>query len=298
MGMELQRLQAEFDQFRCDATLSQPHNLAGRAKALAFAAYMRQLARARRNQPELVAFAQTVARQANQWRELDQAVISEVRRNICTGNWRGDALRQVLDRYTAYRATAPGQPHFDYDGLDLLLRGVFEPEPIPDETQPRGPEMVHLERTPARAILELIDRVQPTPGDIFYDLGAGLGMVVFLVQLLTGMAAKGVEIEPAYCAYAQRQVQSLGLSAVAMIQGDASLVDLGDGTIFFLFTPFTGGLFQRVLDRLHAVAQHHPITLGAYGACARRMAQQPWLLPQDDHADHEYKVAIFRSQVG
>jgi hypothetical protein len=294
--MMLSTLQAEFDQFRQDARLAQPHNLAGRAQAQAFATYVRQLARARRNQPELVAFANEVADQAAHWQALDQAVIGAARHQICTGHWRGATLRQALNEYTGYRAAFPGQPHFDYDGLDLLLRGVFEPEPIPAETQPTDPERVHLERTPARAILELIDRVQPASDDIFYDLGAGLGMVVLLVHLLTGVRARGIEIEPAYCAYAQQQAHALDLSAVAFLQADAGVVDLSDGTIFFLFTPFTGRLLQRVLARLQAVAHHHPITLGAYGSCARSIAQQSWLLPQDDHADHEYKVAIFRSQ--
>ena len=43
--------------------------------------------------------------------------------------------------------------------------------------------------TPARVILELVDRARPRPDQLFIDIGSGLGLVPLLVHLLTGVRA-------------------------------------------------------------------------------------------------------------
>lgn len=216
---------------------------------------------------------------------------------IAAGEHRGLTLRRTLDNYTSYRPGVPAQAHFAEDSLDYLLRGVLTPAPHPPETQPRNLDMVHLELSPARVALEFIDRVEPKRDDIFYDLGAGLGQIVLLVHLLTGIQAWGVEVEPAYVAYARRVAGKLSVAGAHFVHADARHAELGNGTLFYLFTPFRGPLLQDVLQRLHAVAQQHTIQIGAYGSCSRQLAQQPWLAPQDDHANDEYKLALFRSTV-
>jgi hypothetical protein len=156
--------------------------------------------------------------------------------------------------------------------------------------------MIHLECTPARVMLELADQHPFADGDCFIDLGSGLGQLVILVHLLTGVRAFGVEVEPAYCAYSRACATELELTDVQFINEDARQADLSPGTVFFLFTPFIGSLLDHVIDRLREVARGHPITIAAYGMCARYLANQPWLKPLDDHYDHEYKLALFRNR--
>lgn len=156
---------------------------------------------------------------------------------------------------------------------------------------------MHCEETPARVLLDLIDHTPLTATDVFYDLGSGLGQVVMVVHLLTGVKAKGVEMEPTFCAFAQEQARDLGLTGVEFINIDARAADYSDGTLFFMFTPFRGQLLQDVLDRLQQVAQHHPIRLCTFGPCTPRVADQPWLRPLTPDARHEYKLIIFESIV-
>ena len=52
-----------------------------------------------------------------------------------------------------------------------------------------------MERTPASVILELIDTMDLTENETLYDLGSGLGHVVFLSRLLTDIHCVGIEIE-------------------------------------------------------------------------------------------------------
>jgi protein-L-isoaspartate O-methyltransferase len=97
--------------------------------------------------------------------------------------------------------------------------------------------MVHLEVTPARAILDMVDHVPFRPDDV---IGSGLGHVALLVAWLTGITVKGIEIDPGYCQKAQQLVAELGVGNVDFVTADARTAVYDEGTIFFMFTPFRG----------------------------------------------------------
>jgi SAM-dependent methyltransferase len=153
--------------------------------------------------------------------------------------------------------------------------------------------MIHLEPTPARVVLELVDRVSWQPSDVFYDIGSGLGQVPLLVHLLAGVRAVGVEIEPAYCRVARAAAAALGLSGVSFVQGDARQAAYGQGTVFYLFTPFVGEMLQAVLDRLCAQTRGRVVTLCSYGPCSPHVAWQGWLRSLVPDPKHEFKLALF-----
>lgn len=293
---EMTALWAEWERLQNNQALWQPQNLLGRAQALSFVAYLRQLARARRHQPEVTTLYEQALAYQEAWQRLNETLFAHFRSQIRDHGWRGAQLRAEFDQFTDYRAPHFGQEQLAADGLDLLLQGIWESAPLPAESQLRHAEMVHFERTPARILLELLDRLAPAPTDHFYDIGAGLGGLLFLVHSLLGIRATGVEYQASYCAYAAARCEELDLTGVAMVQADAQTHDYAAGTIFFLFTPFRGHLLQAVLDRLQTVADQHAIAIGAYGPCARVVGQQTWLQPLDNHAAHEYKLALFRSR--
>ena len=117
-----------------------------------------------------------------------------------------------------------------------------------------------------------------------------------LVNLLTGMAARGVEVEPAFVDFATAQATSLQLNAVTFLNCDARTADYRDGTIFFLFTPFCGDMLRTVLARLQEVAADHPIRICTFGPCTPRVAEQGWLRPCHGNPQHEYQLVIFCSK--
>jgi hypothetical protein len=293
---EFSTLLAEWERIQQDQTLRQPENLLQRAQASNFVDYLRQIARARRHQPEVIALYKQALAYQQEWQSLNERLFAQFHYQIRDHTWRGPRLRTEFDRFTDYSAPYFGQAHFAADGLDLLVRGIWESQPLPAESQVPQAEMVHFERSPARILLELIDRLSPRPTDHFYDIGAGLGGVLFLIHSLTGIQVTGIEYQASYCAYATARAEELGLTGVEIVQEDAQAHDYAEGTIFFLFTPFRGRLLQTVLERIQCTTADHPITIGAYGPCARVVAQQPWLQALDDHAGHEYKLALFRSK--
>ena len=147
----------------------------------------------------------------------------------------------------------------------------------------------HLVGYHAASVAPIVHALLEAPvcsDDIFIDLGAGLGKVILLAKLLTGAKTRGVEVQGALVAKARLSAQTLNLD-VEFIHADAREAPLDDGTVFFLYTPFTGPVLDAVLERLHAVAQHHAITVCALGFeldapwLQRRTAESFWLTIYD-----------------
>jgi SAM-dependent methyltransferase len=136
-----------------------------------------------------------------------------------------------------------------FDSLDVLIAALLNDGAPGEPTVALEPQMVAYQPTPARVIVELLERAQLTRQDTFYDLGAGLGHVCVLASVLSEARVKGVEIEPAYCDYARQMAMRVG-ARVEILEGDARRVPFEDGTVFFLFTPFRGELLRAVLQRL------------------------------------------------
>jgi SAM-dependent methyltransferase len=138
--------------------------------------------------------------------------------------------------------------------------------------------MVFYQPTPVRHILHLIKASALSKNDVFVDLGSGLGHVALLTSMLTGARVFGIEVEAAYVARAQECAQSLRLSRVRFIREDARTADLCRGTVFYLYSPFTGSILAEVLDRLR-MESTRPIKICALGPCACTLAKESWLKP-------------------
>ena len=226
---------------------------------------------------------------------IDERLFHRLRAGIRSGHYRGAELKRRLEAYTGRGRGGKDRDDGAYDSLDALLSGILLAEAAPGETMEREAEMVPYQPTPARIIFELVERAGLQKHDIFYDLGSGLGQVVILVNLLSGATAKGIEVDPAYCAYARRCAQDLNLPGVEFINGDAREADYRDGTVFFLYTPFEGRMLQQVLERLRGEAAQRTIAVYTYGPCTWQVGRQDWLacVGLDDH--HTDRLAAFRS---
>ena len=214
--------------------------------------------------------------------ELYQSIRSEIMhgaQRCALLRWiQGPASRQ--DKETP----APG-PAYDY--RDEVLSGILQlREPSEANLRPAR-EMVFYQPTPVRHILRLIGASALSEADVFVDLGAGLGHVPLLVSMLAGVQSLGIEVEAAYVACAQECAQRLRQSRVRFIHGDARTADLSVGTVFYLYSPFTGSILIDVLDRLRTESTIRPIRICTLGPCTSTVARESWLtataLPDPDH---------------
>jgi hypothetical protein len=164
-----------------------------------------------------------------------------------------------------------------YDYLDELIIGVLQFEEPGAGVVPLGAEMVFYQPTPARHIFDLIGRTALTERDVLVDLGSGLGHVALLASICTSARSIGIELEPAYIDCARQSAQDLNLNNVMFIEQDARTADLSTGTVFYLYTPFSGTILRAVLDSLEREAASRQIRICTFGPCTPTIAQEQWL---------------------
>lgn len=223
-------------------------------------------------------------------------LIASYRRQIQDGTLTPADFRALLRTYATTDVPEIWSDPPRYDQLDTLVDELFQITAPPQPTHPITPEMIPYQTTPVRHVLELVDRLGLTSDDVVYDLGAGLGRVVFTVALLSTSRVKGVEVEPTYVTYAQRLAQELSLIRVSFINADARTIDYGDGTVFFLYTPFKGTILRRVLALLRSQARRRQIRLCTYGPGTLEVQDQDWLASGDDPERDIHHVTIFESK--
>ncbi len=144
----------------------------------------------------------------------------------------------------------------------------------PSSTPP-GEHLIGYHASGVAPVVRMLMEVPVVADDVVVDLGAGLGKVVMLARLLTGATARGIELQPALVARAREAAARRGLD-VGFTSGDVRDADLDDGTVFFLYVPFTGPVLAEVLRRLQAVASRRPIVVCSLGLELDREAR--WLV--------------------
>jgi Histone methylation protein DOT1 len=201
-------------------------------------------------------------------------------------------LLQWIQTSTGSDETQSPAPCFAYDYRDEVVSGILQFREPSEANLQRVGEMVFYQPTPVRFILQLIRSSALTEADVLVDLGSGLGHVPLLASLLTGAQSLGIEVEAAYVASAQECAQSLHLNRVRFIHKDAREADLSGGTVFYLYSPFTGSILADVLERLRTESARRPIKICTLGPCTLRVAQESWL--QACAPPHLGQIAIFR----
>lgn len=218
---------------------------------------------------------------------VDRRLAAGLRADLRAGRGRERLLRLA--------ATSGAVRGDHYDHLDDLVAGLLQLEAPAAVPEPQA-EMVFYQPTPARHVFDLVARSALGAGDVFVDLGSGLGHVPMLVGLCTDARATGIEWQPAYVERARAAAAALQLQRVVFVQQDARAADLSTGTVFYLYTPFTGSILRAVLDALRVEAGKRPIRVCSYGPCTHVLAREPWLAsPEPVEAD---RIALFGPCIG
>jgi SAM-dependent methyltransferase len=141
------------------------------------------------------------------------------------------------------------------------------------------------------ALIEIVDRANVGPTDVFVDVGSGVGRATALVNLLTGAAVIGIEIQSGLV-HVARDVARLVSSRIANVHGDAVKLTgyVMTGSVFFLYCPFGGERLQNVLIDLEAIAQTRSIRVCCVDLPLPECA---WLVAAEPRASGN--VAVFRS---
>ena len=245
---------------------------------------------------ELIGLKYRAEKIKSELEEIDINLFQKLQANIRSGGYTGKGFKNLINEYVDFNLDHnEHQEEIGYDNLDIFINGLSPFQTMPEQTKDLEPEMVYYQKTPARIVFELVEKVHFTKEDVFFDLGSGLGQVAILVNLLAGVTAKGIEFEPTFCDYAKACAAELNLSKVSFINIDARKADYSGGTVFFMFTPFKGEILQDVLAVLRKESLLRKIKIITYGPCTAQVALQSWLdfaAPKDDNI---YKLGVFTS---
>jgi hypothetical protein len=294
-------IQSDLEAIEKNAALYEETNYDSRAEAIDYIEFnvidrMEGLLQTNHPPEDLIALKQDAESVKRQLEDIDDRLFQRLRADIRMGGCIGTTLKGLIDEYVGRNSNGSRQQEaIGYDSLDVFINGLLLVQAVPIETKAREPEMVYYQQTPARIIFELVEKAHLTREDVFYDLGSGLGQVPILVNLLSGAAARGIEFEPAYCDYASVCAADLNLTRVAFIQEDARTAHFSDGTVFFMYTPFEGGVLQEVLEKLRGESRKRQISLFTYGPCTPQVSRQSWLKSVDINGDPIDKLGVFRS---
>lgn len=176
-------------------------------------------------------------------------------------------------RGAALIAWLAARPPRDRDAAVERLLGIHDPPP--GALDARG-DLVGYVPSGVSAIVRAAVEVPILASDLFVDLGAGLGKVTMVMELLTGARTRGVELQPELARRGQERAARLGLEA-SCEAGDARRAELGDATVIYLYLPFTGATLDEVMERIRREALRRPLVVCALGLDLDRFS---WLAPR------------------
>lgn len=294
-------IQSAIEEIEKDSSLYEEKNFGKRLEAIDFIDFhitgqIEGLLQKTNNSGELILLKSRAEKVKSELEEIDIVLFQKLREKIRMTTYRGNEFKNLVNEYIYFNVDHNRhQDEPGYDNLDVFINEMFPPLPMPEPTMELEPEMVFYQKTPARIIFELVEKVHFATNDVFFDLGSGLGQVAILINLLAGITVKGVEFEPVFCDYARECATMLNLSDVSFINIDARHADYCNGTVFFMFTPFRGEIMRDVLDILKKESYHRKITIITYGPCTAQVALQSWLNCAVPAEDHLYKLCVFTS---
>jgi hypothetical protein len=210
--------------------------------------------------------------------EANAAMYESIRDEIRSGAGR-EALLPWLQRAARVRDGGDPCPGLAFDASDEIASGVLQLREPEKRMALPSPEMVFYQPTPMRHILRFVELSTLSADDVLFDLGSGLGHVPMLASILTAAHCVGVELDAGSVECARECAESLGLGRVSFVRGDARETDSLEGTVFYLYTPFSGTILESVLCKLRRVSERKAIRIGTLGPCTVVVAREAWLTP-------------------
>jgi len=293
-------IQSDINAIEKKAVIREEKNFVSRAEAIDFLEFnvierIEGLLQKPNPQDSMISLKQHAERIKHELEDLDDKLFRRLRKEIRKAEGMATTIIGMIDKYVGPHSYGRRQNgEIGYDCLDTFINGLLHPRPLPLETGTREPGMVYFQKTPARIILEMVEKAHLTEEDVFYDLGSGLGQVPILVNLISGTTTKGIEFEPAYCDYARACTADLNLSRVEFIQADARAADYSTGTVYFMYSPFEGKMLEEVLEKLQRESKRR-IRLFTFGPCTPQVSRQNWLKCVEQNENNIHKLGVFES---
>lgn len=118
-----------------------------------------------------------------------------------------------------------------------------------------GVEIFPVQSVNYRILREMRKEIKIDPEDVFVDVGCGLGRLLGFLRLygIKGKKSYGIEINKRASQFAMKVFENS--DDVTIIYGDATITQIEDATVYFLFNPFGENVLNAFLDNLERTAK-------------------------------------------
>jgi SAM-dependent methyltransferase len=104
------------------------------------------------------------------------------------------------------------------------------------------------------AIIKIVNELDISEKDVFYDLGCGSGKLVFLINQKFNCKAIGIDVIEGFTKVGNIICRKLAIENVKFIYQDFMKKDINDGTIFYMTaTCFDDEMIDRIVHKLKRV---------------------------------------------
>jgi len=160
-----------------------------------------------------------------------------------------------------------------------------------------GYEQYPYQGTPYEFIRTFVKDLNLSPNDVLYDLGCGYGRIPLYGAMTTEAQYRGIEIVPERVVEAIAIKDKFALGNVEFRQGNVLEQNYADGSVFFLFNPFTKETLEQVGEKLEKLTKTKRIRVVSLGPSTSYFQSQKWLQPVETGSNkHPWDLTIFESK--
>ena len=212
------------------------------------------------------------------------------------------ALMSPKKNYAEAKAHAEKLDHLLNFGCQGIERELFEKHrrnpPITSQQFWFGLDLQSLQ-TPYSEIVEMVQHLNPQPGQLWVDLGAGYGRIGIVLGFLCPLVQfLGFEIVRERVNESNRVFQEWKLNLAKMKQDDISteFFSIGFADLYFIYDFGSKKDVYQVLEKLKIIAKTQPIRIIARGRGVRNwiFIDFPWL-HEIHRPEHFLNWSLFRS---
>ena len=163
---------------------------------------------------------------------------------------------------------------------DVLLGIRTCPPPVSGPPDPEARNARH-EALSYAALAHIRSHLPLDAGDVFYDIGCGYGRAVCYFARQRIRKSIGLELLPDLAQRAAANAARLRgkIAEIEIRTGDAGEQAYAEGTVFFLYNPFSAAVMATVLERIERGRAGRPIRIVYANPVARHvMDQASWLV--------------------